>query len=122
MIITVGIYVSSDNKKPFSLWHADLHDIRARAKIDIAVARLQLGNVGDSKSVGDGVHELRIDHGPGYRLYYGNDGRTLIIILCGGDKRSQKKDILRAKEYWRDYMTRKKLSRRESGHEKKNKR
>jgi putative component of toxin-antitoxin plasmid stabilization module len=90
-MITVGIYISSDNKKPFSLWHEDLYDIRARAKIDIAIARLQLG-------------------------------RTLIILLCGGDKRSQKKDILKAKEYWQDYMTRKKLSQRESGHEKKNKR
>ena len=61
----IGIYISSDNKKPFSLWHADLHDIRTQAKIDIAVARMQLDNVGDSKPVGEGVHELRIDYGPG---------------------------------------------------------
>ena len=82
--------------------------MRARAKIDIAIGRLQLGNKGDSKPVGSGVHELRIDYGPGYRLYYGNDGRALIILLCGGDKKTQKKDIQDAKEYWQDYNNRKK--------------
>lgn len=87
-MITIGIYVTSDNKKPFSQWQLTLNDMRARAKIDIAIGRFQLGNKGDSKPVGSGVHELRIDYGPGYRLYYGNDGKALIILLCGGDKKT----------------------------------
>jgi putative addiction module killer protein len=121
-MIHIGIYITSDNKKPFSQWHAVLPDIRAQAKIDIAIARLQLGNRGDSKSVGDGVHELRIDYGPGYRLYYGIDGPALILLLCGGDKKTQQKDIQKAKQYWHDYMLRKKTSRKDAFHEKKNKR
>jgi len=64
---------------------------------------MRLGNAGDSKSLGDGVHEIRIDYGPGYRVYYGNDGKSLIILLCGGDKRKQNVDIKTAKKYWLDY-------------------
>jgi putative addiction module killer protein len=58
--------------------------------------------------VRDGVHELRIDYGPGYRIYFGNDGKVLVILLCGGTKRRQEKDIKKAKEYWQDYKARKK--------------
>lgn len=118
-MIEVLLYVTADNKKPFSLWLAHLRDLRARAKIDIAIARLQLGNMGDAKSVGDGVHELRISYGPGYRLYFGNDGRKLIILLCGGDKKSQKKDIQAAKTFWHDYHMRKKHNTKARNHEKK---
>jgi len=96
--------------------------MRARAKIDIAIARLQLGNTGDSKPVGEGVHEVRINYGPGYRLYYGHDGQSFILLLCGGDKKSQKKDIENAREYWQDYRLRKNPPAKEKAHEKKTKR
>ncbi len=66
--------------------------------------RIRLGNFGDCKSVGGGVEELRIDFGPGYRVYYGREGAVVVILLCGGDKRSQAKDIFRAQEYWREYL------------------
>jgi len=64
------------------------------------------GNLGDCKSVGDGVFELRVDYGPGYRMYFAQKGQTLVILLCGGDKRAQEKDIQRAKQYWHDYKLR----------------
>jgi putative addiction module killer protein len=62
--------------------------------------------LGDSKSVGEGVTELRVDYGPGYRVYFAREGQTLVILLCGGDKRTQEKDIQRAKQYWNDYKQR----------------
>jgi putative addiction module killer protein len=67
------------------------------------VKRIALGNFGDTKSLGDGVYELRIDIGPGYRVYYGLDGKTVVLLLSGGDKSTQIKDIKQAKEYWNDY-------------------
>jgi putative addiction module killer protein len=70
------------------------------------VNRLAFGSFGDWKSVGDGVSELRIDYGPGYRVYFGRKGKTVVILLCGGDKSSQKTDIKTAKEYWKDYEKR----------------
>jgi putative addiction module killer protein len=66
--------------------------------------RIRLGNFGDCKSVGGGVVELRIDFGPGYRVYFGRDGRLVVVLLCGGDKRTQARDILRAREYWKEYL------------------
>ena len=69
--------------------------------------RLSVGVLGDWRSVGDGVCELRIDYGPGYRVYYGQDGEALILLLCGGDKRTQAKDIEKAHGYWKDYKARK---------------
>jgi len=68
--------------------------------------RLKAGLLGDWKSVGDGICELRIDHGPGYRVYYGQVGKTLILLLCGGDKSTQAKDIETANAYWKDYKAR----------------
>jgi len=106
--IHVESYQKVDKKCPFSDWLGSLKDIKAKAKIDICIARLRLGNLGDSKSVGDGVHEIRIGYGPGYRVYYGKDGKSIVILLCGGDKRKQNADIKAAKKYWQDYKNRKK--------------
>jgi putative addiction module killer protein len=81
----------------FREWVANLKDLRARARIGARIDRLSEGNVGDSKSVGDGVSELRIHYGPGYRVYFTRRGSILIILLCGGDKSSQDRDIRAAK-------------------------
>lgn len=81
----------------FSRWMSDLRDHRARAKIAARIDRLALGNPGDVEPVGEGVSELRIHYGPGYRVYFVRRGNTLIILLCGGDKSTQSKDIRVAK-------------------------
>lgn len=81
----------------FSDWLAYLRDLKAVARIDIRIRRLSLGNPGDVKSVGSGVKELRIDYGPGYRVYFVDRGKVAVILLCGGDKRSQEADIALAK-------------------------
>ncbi len=75
----------------------ELGDDRARARIEVRIYRLSLGNPGDAKSVGEGVNELRIDYGPGYRVYFTRRGAAVVILLCGGDKRTQSKDIATAK-------------------------
>ena len=77
----------------FKAWLADLLDERAQAKIAQWIVRIEAGLFGDAKSVGDGVSELRIDYGPGYRVYFARRGRTVIMLLCGGDKDSQTRDI-----------------------------
>lgn len=82
----------------FSDWFDRLADGRAKARIDIRVRRLSLGNPGDVKAVGEGVSELRIDYGPGYRIYYLQQGSTLVILLAGGDKSTQSADIAKALE------------------------
>jgi putative addiction module killer protein len=82
----------------YARWFASLRDRQARARIDVRIRRLSLGNPGDVKSVGEGVSELRIDYGPGYRVYFVQRGRQLIILLAGGDKRTQDKDIRTALE------------------------
>jgi len=80
----------------FSRWLDDLRDIHARARIQARIERLILGNVGDTKPAGEGVSELRIDHGPGYRVYFKRRGPDLIILLAGGDKSTQARDIRNA--------------------------
>ena len=77
----------------FAKWLDGLHDIRARARILVRIERLAAGNPGDVKAVGEGVSELRIDYGPGYRVYYKKHGQKVVILLAGGDKRTQAKDI-----------------------------
>lgn len=79
-------------------WFDRLRDRQARVRIDARISRLSKGNAGDAKSVGSGVSELRIDHGPGYRVYFSRKGKTIILLLCGGDKRTQQADIERAIE------------------------
>jgi putative addiction module killer protein len=81
----------------FRDWLAALRDLRAVARIDTRIGRLRQGNFGDAKSVGDGVGELRIDYGPGYRVYFTRRGEKIVLLLCGGDKGDQTRDIARAK-------------------------
>jgi putative addiction module killer protein len=80
----------------FAGWFAGLRDREARARITVRIRRLSLGNPGDVKAVGSGVSEMRIDYGPGYRLYFVRRGDTIVVLLCGGDKRTQDRDIARA--------------------------
>ena len=82
----------------FAKWFGGLADVRVKDRIAARISRVEVGNFGDSKSVGGGVRELRIDSGPGYRIYFVVRGRTLVILLCGGDKSSQRRDIGMAKE------------------------
>ena len=77
----------------FAKWIDGLHDIRARARILVRIERLAVGNPGDVKPVGEGVSEMRIDYGPGYRVYFKKIGQKVVILLAGGDKKSQSKDI-----------------------------
>lgn len=86
----------------FREWLHKLRDDRARAKIADRLVRVEGGNFGDVEPVGDGVSELRIDYGPGYRVYFTRRGRVIVVILCGGDKRTQTKDIKRAKRMARE--------------------
>ena len=81
----------------FTAWLDNVKDERAAARIVTRIRRMEIGNAGDVRSVGDGVSEIRIDYGPGYRVYFTRRGRTLVILLCGGDKKSQRKDIAVAK-------------------------
>jgi putative addiction module killer protein len=89
---------------PFSEWLASLRDSRAVGIVRARLNRIRLGNFGDCKAVGDGVGEMRIDFGPGYRIYYGRDGLLVVVLLCGGDKRTQAKDILTARKHWKEYL------------------
>jgi putative addiction module killer protein len=89
----------------FAKWLSKLGDRRARARVQVRIDRLALGHPGDVKSLGDGVSELRIDYGPGYRLYFARRGPIIIVLLCGGTKSTQQSDIRRAIEIaknWRD--------------------
>lgn len=83
--------------KLFADWVASLRDENAIARINIRIRRLSLGNPGDTKSVGAGVSEMRVDYGPGYRLYFTRRGLNIVLLICGGDKRTQAADIARAK-------------------------
>jgi putative addiction module killer protein len=100
------LYLREDGTSSFDLWLDGLRDNKAKARVRLRLKRVVLGNLGDYKSVGDGVYELRIDYGPGYRVYFGQDGPTIVVLLLGGNKGSQDRDILIAKEYWRDYEQR----------------
>lgn len=103
---TIAYYLTEANKKPFKEWLDGLKDITARQKIRIRLDRVRLGNLGNNRNVGDGVFELKIDYGPGYRVYYALDGKTVVLLLLGGDKSTQDRDIARAKIYWTDHKRR----------------
>lgn len=99
-------YQTASGRLPFAQWLKELRDPQARGRIRIRLARAIAGNLGDCESVGDGVMELRIDWGPGYRVYFARVGQAVLLLLCGGDKSRQDKDIQRAKDYFRDYKAR----------------
>ncbi|MEO6860417.1 MAG: type II toxin-antitoxin system RelE/ParE family toxin [Microcoleus sp.] len=96
-------YIRPDGRIPFLEWYYSLRDSKAQVKIDARLERVILGNFGDYKSVGQGVFELRINYGPGYRIYFRQVGETIVLLLCSGDKSTQEQDILKAKEYSADY-------------------
>ncbi len=100
------IYVTAEGHEPFTEWLKSLQDQRARAKIRVRLDRVSLGNFGDCHGVGDGVQELRIDYGPGFRVYFGQEGATVVLLLCGGDKSTQTRDIQTAQRYWGEYRRR----------------
>ncbi|MDQ7981897.1 type II toxin-antitoxin system RelE/ParE family toxin [Paraburkholderia sp. SARCC-3016] len=85
----------------FDEWVDSLSDLKARAAVFVRVRRAELGNFGDSKPLEEGVSEMRIDVGPGYRVYYAREGRVVYLLLCGGDKSTQKADIKRAVKMWK---------------------
>src|SRR5918996_4683680 len=106
-MLLIREYVDARGRSPFAEWFDDL-DARAAAKVTVALARIEMGNLSNVKGVGGGVLEYRIDWGPGYRVYLGRDGQTLVILLAGGAKRRQQQDIAAAQERWADYKRRRK--------------
>ncbi len=105
-MIEIRHYLSVSGKSIFVEWLDSLKDAKTEARIAARIARVAVGNFGDCKPVRDGVWELRIGWGPGYRVYYGMIDRACVLLLCGGDKRRQAADINRAVEYWHDYRQR----------------
>ena len=93
-------YLEDNGSAPFSEWLSNLRDRNAHARISARLNRVKLDNFGVVKALGDGVNELKIDYGPGYRLYYAMNGKTVVLLLIGGDKSTQSQDIKTAKSYW----------------------
>ena len=103
---SVREYLAADGHSPFTKWLQGLRDFKARARIRTRLDRASLGNLGDYALVGDGVFELRFFFGPGYRVYYGLEGDTRVVLLVGGTKDTQQRDIRISKVYWKDYRKR----------------
>lgn len=108
MRFEIVVYQTAEGIAPLEVWLAKLKDRLAKVHVLRRIQRMALGNFGDHKGLGEGLAELRIDHGPGYRVYYTLDGTRIILLLCAGDKRTQTADIERAKEFRSDYERRKK--------------
>ena len=105
-MIVVVEFDNEDGSHPYSNWFASLN-VHAALKVRTAIARMENGNFSNVKSVGQGVSEYRLDFGPAYRIYFGKDGDKLVILLGGGTKKRQSRDIETAKLHWKDYKTRK---------------
>lgn len=99
-------YLDERGRSPFAAWFSDLDAVSA-AKITVALARLAAGNTSNAKSVGEGVMEQKVDFGPGYRVYFAWDGKRLVVLLGGGSKQRQQKDIASATRRWHDHKARK---------------
>ena len=99
-------YLNRQGQDLYQGWLDNLRDRMAQARITMRINRIVSGAFGDCRPVGDGVWELKIDYGPGYRVYYAQAGRSLVLLLLGGDKKTQQADINKAIEYWHDYQER----------------
>ena len=99
-------YLTPAGGDPFQDWLDGLKDLKAQVAVLRRIDRLALGNLGDHKFCGEGVWELRVDVGPGYRVYYAQQGNHIVLLLCGGSKRSQQSDIRKAIAYWREFQQR----------------
>ena len=106
MKLSVVHYVTEAGKDRYQAWIERLKDKVAKAAITRRVIRIELGDLGDYKRIGDGLSELRIDVGPGYRVYYGSVETTIVVLLIAGTKGTQERDIVRAKTYWQDFQQR----------------
>lgn len=106
LVMKIVEYLDGNGVSPFGRWFASI-EARAASKVTVALTRLSHGNVSNVKSVGAGVFECRLDYGPGYRLYFGRDGAEVVVLLTGGTKVRQEKDIVTAHAFWRDYKSRK---------------
>jgi putative addiction module killer protein len=104
--LVVEVYSTLDGRVPFQEWMISLRDGPTLDRIDMRLARLRSGNLGDHRMLAGGIFELRIFHGPGYRIYGARQGARFILLLCGGDKGSQQKDIAAAREFYADYRAR----------------
>ena len=104
--LEILVYADAYGRAPFESWFDDL-DALAQAKVTVALDRLRRGNVSNVAGVGESVFELKLDWGPGYRLYFGRDGDKIVILLLGGTKKRQSRDIATAKGFWLDYKSRK---------------
>ena len=102
--LELRILMLRNGKSPFKDWLRSLRDKPTQARIQSRIDRLRLGNFGDYQGVGDGVFELRIHFGSGYRVYFGLHGAQVIILLCGGDKNTQARDIADAQRYWKEFL------------------
>ena len=105
-LIELQDYLDTSGRRPIRRWLDGLDSV-TRARVARALVQLSLGNISEVKSVGGGVLERRLDFGPGYRLYFGRDGEAVIILLVGGTKRGQQRDIVAAQAHWEDYKRRK---------------
>src|ERR1700730_3288203 len=101
-VLELRYYLTAGGERPFESWFSDL-DAAAAAKVSVALVRLGQGNTSNAKGVGEGVLEYRIDWGPGYRVYFGRDGEVLVILLTGGTKKRQQRDIETASKFWQAY-------------------
>lgn len=99
-------YMTESGKVPFSDWIKNLKDPTTRHRIRRRLDKLEVGHYGDYRVLGDGICELKLDFGPGYRIYFAEQDTVIIILLCGGDKRDQNKDIQTAKMYWQELLER----------------
>ncbi|MDQ1352393.1 MAG: hypothetical protein QG657_2699 [Acidobacteriota bacterium] len=100
---TLKIFQDKNGNEPFIDWLESIKDSKTRSRIYTRLDRLQTGNPGDHHAIESGVFELRLHFGPGYRIYYGEDGDTIVILLIGGDKKTQSKDIVKALSFWKNY-------------------
>lgn len=105
-VVEIREYIAPDGSSPYARWFDGLN-AQAAAKVAIALTRMEQGNLSNAKALAGGVHEYRIDWGPGYRVYFAKDGQSLIILLGGGTKKRQQSDIRRALKLWTEYKSRK---------------